>query len=65
MTIQEIKEEADKMIGQTVLIPLIENNQVNKVSFIVESTHIANDAICITHFKDTKFCCNTNLIINT
>jgi len=63
MNLLKLKEEADKLIGQPVVVPLIENNQVNKLQLIVERNYIANDFICITYFKDTKFCCNTNLIL--
>lgn len=64
MTAQEIKAEADKLIGQTVAIPIIGNNQINKEALIVESNYIANENLCLTYFKDTKFCCNANLILN-
>ena len=63
MNLLKLKEEADKLIGQPVIIPLIENNQVNKIQFVVERNYIANDLMCITYFKDTKFCCNTNLFV--
>jgi len=64
MNLKKLKEEADKLIGTNVIVPLIENNQVNKLQLEVERNYIANDFICITYFKDTKFCCNTNLIVH-
>ena len=64
MDLKKLKEEADKLIGKKVIVPLIENNQVNKLQLEVERNYIANDFICITYFKDTKFCCNTNLIVH-
>lgn len=66
MSLEEIKEKADSLIGTKVTCHLIDNNNIIKQELTVKENRIyAEKNICITYFQDTSYCANSLTIFST
>lgn len=66
MTLQEIKEKADSLIGSKVTCHLLGNNSILKEEYIVKENRLYEEKnICITYFENTSFCTNSLTIFSS
>lgn len=66
LSLQDIKKEADKLIGQRVSFYLLskEKGLFESFSEIVASNKVLEDKnICLTYFKDTNFCISSSNVL--